>query len=294
MPLRRLYLPCALAIALSVLAPMRAIAVAPQSGYVPIGSLRMFYTIQGTGDPLVLIHGGLGSSDMFAQIAQKLSAGRQIIAVDLQGHGRTADIARPLSYQRLADDVEALLEHLHLRKADVLGYSFGGEVALRMAIAHPTSVRKLIVVSATFRRDGWYPEILSQMEALDEKAAEQLKQNDLYKTYRNIAPRPQDWDLLIRKFGVLFRQDYDWKSEVAQIKAPTLLIFGDSDAVRIRHAEEFYELLGGGQKDGGWDGSGIPRVHLAVLPAQTHYTIVDSPLLGSLVDQFLSAPVRAP
>jgi pimeloyl-ACP methyl ester carboxylesterase len=294
MPSRSLCLLGILAVALSVLAPLQAASGTTPSGYVPIGSLRMFYTIQGSGDPLVLIHGGMGSSDLFAKITPQWSARRQVIAVDLQGHGRTADIDRPLSYQAMADDIEALLEHLHLRKADVLGYSLGGEVALRMAIAHPGSVRKLIVVSATFRRDGWYPEILAQMQGLDEKAAEQMKQMDLYQTYRKVAPRPDDWALLCSKLGALFRQDYDWTSEVAQIKAPTLLIFGDSDAVRIRHAEEFYELLGGGQKDGGWDGSGIPRVHLTVLPAQTHYTILDSPRLPALVNEFLSAPVRSP
>ncbi|HTV96336.1 MAG TPA: alpha/beta hydrolase [Steroidobacteraceae bacterium] len=254
----------------------------------------MFYTIRGAGDPLILIHGGLGSSDMFVRIAPKLSAHRQIIAVDLQGHGRTADIDRPLSFQAMADDIEALLEHLRLREADVLGYSVGGEVALRMAIAHPKSVRRLIVISAAFKRDGWYPEILAQMEGLDEKAAEQLKQTDLYRTYRSIAPRPEEWASLCSKLGVMFRQDYDWTGEVAHIKAPTLLIFGDSDAVRIRHAEEFFELLGGGRKDGGWDGSGVPRAHLAVLPGQTHYSILDSPLLATVVDEFLGAPARAP
>jgi pimeloyl-ACP methyl ester carboxylesterase len=282
-----------LLIALSLLAPMQAISATPGSGYAPIGALRMFYSIQGTGDPIVLIHGGLGSSDLFAQLAPRLSARRQVIAVDLQGHGRTADIDRPLSYQAMADDIQALLEQLHRRNADVLGYSVGGEVALRLAISHPASVRRLIIVSAAFRRDGWYPEILAQMEALDEKAAKQLQQTDLYQSYRKIAPHPEDWASLCSKLGVLFRQDYDWTSELTQITAPALLLFGDSDAVRTRHAEEFFELLGGGRRDGGWDGSGIPRAHLAILPAQTHYTILDSPLLARLVDEFLSAPARA-
>lgn len=122
---------------------MQANSGASQSGYVPIGPLRMFYTLQGRGDPLILIHGGLGSSNLFGRIAQKFAARRQVIAMDPQGHGRTADIDRPPGCQILADDVKALLEHLHLHQADVLGYSVGGEVAQRMAITYPTSVRRL-------------------------------------------------------------------------------------------------------------------------------------------------------
>jgi pimeloyl-ACP methyl ester carboxylesterase len=213
----------------------------------------MYYQIHGTGQPLILVHGGLGSSDMFAPIMPELSKGRQVIAVDLQAHGRTVDIDRPLSFEAMADDIAALIHYLGFEKADVMGYSVGGEVALRAAIQHPEVVRKLIIVSATFRRDGWYPEIVAGMEHLDESVAEQMKQTPMYQSYQHIAPRPQDWPVLCKKLGVMFRNNYDWTSEVSRIKVPVLLVFGDADAVRTAHAVEFFELLGGGKKDGGWE-----------------------------------------
>jgi pimeloyl-ACP methyl ester carboxylesterase len=251
----------------------------------------MYYEIHGTGQPLILVHGGLGSSDMFAPIVPELSKGRQVIALDLQAHGRTVDIDRPLSFEAMADDIAALIHYLGFEKADVMGYSVGGEVALRAAIQHPEVVRKLIIVSATFRRDGWYPEIVAGMEHLDESVAEQMKQTPMYQGYQRIAPRPQDWPVLCKKLGVMFRNNYDWTSEVSRIKVPVLLVFGDADAVRTAHAVEFFELLGGGKKDGGWDGSGMSPARLAILPGVTHYTIFSSPLLVSTATLFLDTPV---
>ena len=172
-----------------------------------------------------------------------------------------------------------------------MGYSVGGEVALRAAIQHPEVVRKLIIVSATFRRDGWYPEIVAGMERMDESVAEQMKQTPMYQGYQRIAPRPQDWPVLCKKLGVMFRNNYDWASEVSRIKVPVLLVFGDADAVRTAHAVAFFELLGGGKKDGGWDGSGMSPARLAILPGVTHYTIFSSPLLVSTATLFLDTPV---
>jgi len=261
------------------------------SGYAPVNGLRMYYEIHGIGQPLILVHGGLGSSDMFAPIVPELSKGRQVIAVDLQAHGRTVDIDRPLSFEAMADDIAALIHYLGFEKADVMGYSVGGEVALRAAIQHPEVVRKLIIVSATFRREGWYPEIVAGMEHLDESVAEQMKQTPMYQGYQRIAPRPQDWPVLCKKLGVMFRNNYDWTSEVSRIKVPVLLVFGDADAVRTAHAVEFFELMGGGKKDGGWDKSGMSPARLAILPGVTHYTIFSSPLLVSTTTLFLDTPV---
>jgi pimeloyl-ACP methyl ester carboxylesterase len=191
----------------------------------------------------------------------------------------------------MADDVAALIEHLGLGQADVMGYSLGGGVALRTAIQHPETVRKLVLVSTTFKRDGWYPEVLAGMSAMNAEATEGMKQTPMYQLYASIAPKPEDWPVLITKLGELLGQDYDWSEEVKTITAPTLLVYGDADSVRTSHAVEFFELLGGGQKDVGWDGSGMSKSRLAILPGLTHYTIFNSPTLATTVIPFLDTPM---
>ena len=259
--------------------------------YADINGLKMYYEIHGTGEPLVLIHGGLGSTGMFDPIMPALSKGREVIAVDLQAHGRTADIDRPMSFEAMADDVAGLIRYLKMEKADVMGYSVGGEVALRVAIQHPDIVRKLVIVSAAFRRDGWYPENVAGMTQMGPATAAQMKQTPMYQSYSQIAPRPEDWTVLHTKLGEMFRKDYDWSSEVQNIHTPTLLVFGDADAVRTAHAVEFFELLGGGRKDAGWDGSGMSTARLAILPGVTHYTIFASSAVAQTVTPFLDAPM---
>lgn len=261
----------------------------PATGYAPVNGLNLYYETHGAGEPLVLLHGGLGTGDMFANIMPVLSASRRVITVDLQAHGRTADIDRPLSLQQMADDIAGLLNYLGIKRADVMGYSMGGLVALRTAIQHPAQVKRLIVVSAAFQRKGWYPEILAGMDQVSAAAAEPMKQTPMYQAYSRVAPKPADWPVLLTKAGDMFRKEYDWSKEVAAIKAPTLLAFGDADAVRPAHAVEFFELLGGGKKDGGWDGSGISNARLAILPGLTHYTVFSSPALASTVEHFLGA-----
>ena len=251
----------------------------------------MYYEIQGSGTPLILVHGGLGSSDMFSDILPSLAKNRQVIAVDLQAHGRTANIDRPLSYEAMADDIAGLIRYLRFEKADVMGFSTGGEVALRTAIQHPDVVRKLVVVSAAFRRDGWYPEIVAQTTAMSASSADKFRQTSMYETYERIAPKPEDWPVLCAKLGEMFRKDYDWSKPVEQIKLPVLLVFGDADAVRTAHVVQFFELLGGGQRDAGWDGSGMSSARLAILPGVTHYTISSSPALASTVVPFLDSPM---
>jgi pimeloyl-ACP methyl ester carboxylesterase len=191
----------------------------------------------------------------------------------------------------MADDGAALIEHLGLGQADVMGYSLGGGVALRTAIQHPETVRKLVLVSTTFKRDGWYPEVLAGMAAMNAEAAEGMKQTPMYQLYASIAPKVEDWPVLLTKLGELLGQDYDWSEEVKMLKVPTLLVYGDADSVRTSHAVEFFELLGGGQKDAGWDGSGMSNARLAILPGITHYTIFNSPTLASTVIPFLDTPM---
>jgi len=212
-----------------------------------------------------------------------------VIAVELQGHGHTADIDRPLSFESMADDIAALIKYVGIQNTDVTGYSLGGGVALQTAIRHPRSVRKLVVVSAPFKRDGFYPELLAAMGQIGPSAAEGMKQSPLYQLYPNI-----NWSRLFTKLGELLRKDYDWSKEVATIKAPTMIVFADADAVRTAHIMEFFGLLGGGQKDAGLDGPGRPVAQLAILPGLTHYNISSSPALATAVTPFLEAPMPAP
>ena len=262
-----------------------------KTGYAPVNGLKMYYEIHGTGEPLILLHGGLAATELFGEITPLLSRTRRVIAADLQAHGRTANIDRPLSYEGTADDIAALIKYLGIEKADVMGYSLGGGVALRTAVQHPDRVRKLVLVSTAFRRDGWYPETLAGMAQMGAGAAEPMKQTPMYQLYARIAPKPTDWPVLLTKLGDLLRKDYDWSKDVAAIKAPTLLAFGDADAVRTAHAVQFFELLGGGKKDGGWDGSGMSKARLAILPGVTHYNIFSSPALASTVTSFLDSPM---
>lgn len=262
-----------------------------EGGYASVNGLDVYYEIRGAGQPLVLLHGGFGAIEMFGEALPLLAEGRRVIAVDLQAHGRTADVDRPLSYEQMADDVAALISHLGLGRAAVMGYSLGGGVALQTAIRHPGAVRKLAVVSTPFKRDGWYPEVRTGMEQMGPEAAEPMKQTPMYQLYAGIAPRPEDWPVLLTKTGDLLRQDYDWSEEVAAVEAPTMVVVGDADSVRTAHAVEFFELLGGGKADAGWDGSGMPRARLAILPATTHYDIFASPELARTVAPFLDAPM---
>ncbi len=230
---------------------------------------------------------------MFAPMMPVLSQHRQVITVDLQAHGRTADIDRPITFEVMADDIAGLAKYLGITTADVMGYSLGGGVALRTAVQHPELVKKLVLVSVAFRRDGWYPEIVTAMSQVGAASAEPMKQTPMYQMYSRLAPRPADWPVLLAKIGDLLRRDYDWSSDVAGLKMPTLLVYGDADAVRTGHAVQFFELLGGGKKDGGWDGSGISTARLAILPGLTHYTVFSSPLLAATVAPFLDAPMSA-
>jgi pimeloyl-ACP methyl ester carboxylesterase len=264
----------------------------PRTGYAPVNGLKLYYEVHGTGEPVILLHGGLGASGMFAGILPALSAKRQVIAADLQAHGRTADMDRPLTFAAMASDIAGLLKHLGIAKADVMGYSLGGGVAAHVALACPEAVRKLVIVSTAFSKDGWYPEINAGMSQIGAAAAEPMKQTPMYQMYASIAPRPQDWPVLLAKIGELLRRDYDWSKSVLAIKSPALLVFGDADAVRTAHAVQFFELLGGGKKDGGWDGSGISSARLAILPGATHYNIFSSPALAATTSAFLESGMK--
>jgi pimeloyl-ACP methyl ester carboxylesterase len=265
-----------------------------RGNYARVNGLDLYYEAHGDGEPLILLHGGVGAIEMFGEVLPLLAEGRQVIGVDLQAHGRTADIDRPMTFEAIADDVAALIEHLGLTEADVMGYSLGGGVALQTAIRHPDVVRRLVLVSTPFKREGWYPEVRAGMEQMGPEAAEPMKQTPMYQLYSSVAPRPEDWPVLLTKLGELLRQDYDWSGEVAAMETQTMIVVGDADSVRTSHAVEFFELLGGGRQDAGWDGSAMSNARLAILPGTTHYEIFFSPALASTVIPFLDASMSGP
>ncbi|MEV4541228.1 alpha/beta fold hydrolase [Micromonospora echinaurantiaca] len=262
--------------------------------YAEVNGLRLWYESHGTGRPLVLLHGGYGAAETFAGILPALAERRRVIGVDLQGHGHTADVDRPLRYESMAEDIAALIGHLGLAEADLMGYSLGGGVALRTAIQHPGLVRRLVVVSAPCRRQGWYPEVLAAMAEQDERVGERMRGTPPHQLYARTAPRPADWSAPWVKSGALLRREYDWSAEVAALTVPTLLVFADADSIPVTHMAEFFGLLGGGHRDAGWDGAGRPAARLAVLPGLTHYDIVRSPALPAAVLPFLTHPAGAP
>jgi len=264
------------------------IETASNTGYAPVNGLKMYYEIHGEGMPLIVIHGGFGSTGMLGPVVPQLAKTRQVIAVDMQGHGRTGDIDRPLEFDLLASDIAALAGHLKHSRVDVMGYSLGGAVALHTAINYPDTVRKLVVVSEAFRSDGWYPEVLAGFKRLGTQSAEQLRHTPLYSAYCAVSPNPEDWSALHDKYRCLLAPEYDWSDDVAGMDTtPALIVFGDADAIQPSHAVEFFELLGGGRRDGGWDGSGIPKSRLAILPGETHYNLLSAPLLSPIVAAFL-------
>lgn len=262
--------------------------------YADVNGVKLYYEVHGTGHPLILLHGGLGATSMFGPNLPALAKGRQVIAVDLQGHGRTADIDRPISPELMAGDVAALIEHLKLDRPDLMGYSLGGGVAFFTALRHPELVGKLVIVSTNFKRSGVYPEMLAQQAQVGPEAMEMMKQTPMYQLYASIAPRPEDFPRLLGKLGDAMKGDFDFSKEVAGIKATTMIVAGDSDIFPPAHAVEFFGLLGGGKRDGGWDGSGRPNARLAILPGLTHYTIFNAPALAAAVIPFLDEPPKGP
>jgi pimeloyl-ACP methyl ester carboxylesterase len=260
-----------------------------ESGYVPVNGLEMYYEIHGSGRPLVLLHGNLSAiGTSFGKVLPKLSSTRRIIAVEQQGHGHTADIDRPLSIEQWAQDTATLLRHLKIEQTDFFGYSSGGAVALELALRAPTLVRKLVWAGGTsYSRDGLYPELLAAGEAMK---PEDLDGSTFQQEYASIAPHPENWHRLVAKVADLDRTTLGWSREAIQsVKAPTLLIIGDSDIVRPEHVVEMFRLLGGGVVG---DLVGLPRSQLAVLPGTTHVTLVDrAEWLASMITEFLDAPM---
>ncbi len=294
---RRTFVTMAAAAGTTLIAPAQGFARAeatpvtgtpPQTGYAPVNGLQMYYEIHGSGEPLVLIHGAFGAIDLWGPILASLAENHQVIAVEFQGHGHTADIDRPFSYEQLADDVAALMDHLGIEQADIVGYSMGGDTALQLAIRHPEKVRKLVPISAKYRYDGEYPELLAGLQMMTPDIFVGTPYQDAYLRH---APHPEDFPTLVEKLKVLFGTEYAWPEEdIRSIAAPTLLMIGDSDTVRPEHTVELFRLLGGGVPG---DVVGLPESQLAILPATTHQSIVveRADEVVAMIEAFLDAPM---
>ena len=257
--------------------------------YASVNGIDLYYETHGSGRPLVLLHGGLGSGEMFGPVLPTLAEHHQVVAVDLQGHGRTADIDRLLDLRLMADDTAALIDHLGLEGADVVGYSLGGGVAWQTAIRHPEKVRRLVAVSAHVRRDAIYAEMLDQQGQVNAAAVEFMKNTPMYELYQRVAPRPEDFPRLLDKIGALMSQDFDLTEDVRGIQVPTLVMAADADMAPPSHYVEVFKLLDGGLRDGGWMGEARPAGGhaLAILPGLTHYNIFASPLFAQATLAFL-------
>src|SRR6266581_2868040 len=253
-----------------------------------VNGIGLAYQVFGTGSPLVLLHGGFGSVEMFGPNVELLAAGRRVIGVDLQSHGRSPAVDRPMRFETMADDIAALITDLELERAAIMGFSLGGAVALRTAIQHPELVERLVLVSTVFKRGGWHPEMTAGMDAMGPETAEPMKHSPMYETYAEIAPRKEDWPVLVTQLTTVLKIDYDWSADVAKLPMPVLIVVGDADGLPPSHAVEFFGLLGGGKRDASWDRSGMTHHRLAILPGLTHYDINLSTALSEAVIPFLN------
>jgi len=254
-----------------------------------VNGVELGYTIAGEGEPLVLLHGGFGTVEMFGPTADLLAGGRRVVGVDLQSHGRSPAADRPMTFEAMADDIAELIRMLGLERSAIMGFSLGGGVALRTAIQHPQVVERLVLVSAVFKRDGWYPEMRAGMDAMGPETADFMRRTPLYEAYANVAPNVDDWPILVQQVSEALKADYDWSRDVPGLSMPVMIVIGDADGIPPSHAVGFFELLGGGQRDAGFDRSGMTPHRLAILPGVTHYDINVVPALSDAVIPFLDA-----
>lgn len=256
--------------------------------YAAVNGLNMYYEVHGAGQPLVLLHGGFMTIEALGPLLPSLAQTRRVIAVELEGHGRTADLDRPLSPEQMAEDVAGLLRQLGIAQTDVFGFSLGGQTALRLAMRHPDLVRKLVLASTTYGNDGFYPSVVASWPGM---SPEVLAGTPMEQAYARTAPNPEHWPVFVDKMKHALMDFEGWPAaDVQSITAPTLLLLGDADVVRPEYAVEMFRLLGGAREDGGV--GGVPQSQLAVLPGTTHFSMLyRTDLLLPIVTPFLDAPM---
>jgi pimeloyl-ACP methyl ester carboxylesterase len=261
-----------------------------ETGYADVNGLKMYYEVHGQGKPIVLLHGSYMTIPMnWSHIIPLLAPDRKVIVTELQGHGRTRDTAREFSYEGMADDVSGLLKHLKIDSADILGYSMGGGVAFQMAVRHPEQVRRLVVLSAPYAHDGWWPETEAAFATF---TPEMFKGTPFQKQYDSLGGDPDHFSEFIKKVISIDLKPYDWSKEVKAIQAPIFMAFGDADGVRYEHALELFRAKGGGKQG---DMGGAPQSRLAILPGTTHIGMMKrTDILIPMITDFLDSDLNAP
>jgi pimeloyl-ACP methyl ester carboxylesterase len=257
--------------------------------YAEVNGVNLYYETHGSGRPMILLHGGLGSGEMFGPILPTLSASHQVILPDLQGHGRTADVDRPIDIRLMADDIAALIDRLGLEKPDIVGYSLGGGVAFFTASKYPERVGKLVMASAHINSDAMPEEMRAQQSQVNAAAAEFMKDTPMYELYQRVAPHPEHFPQLLDKIGASMAKPFDFSEELRGLQVPTMLVCADAEMAPPSHYVEAFKLLDGGLRDGGWMGEGRPKGGhaLAILPGLTHYNLCGSPLFATVILDFL-------
>ena len=258
--------------------------------YAEVNGIDLYYETHGAGRPLMLLHGGLGSGEMFGPILPALAERHRVVLPDLQGHGRTADIDRPIDVRLMADDIGALIDHLELEKPDLVGYSLGGGVAFFTASKYPEKVGKLVMAAAHINSDAMPAEMRAQQAQVNSRAVEFMKDTPMYQLYQRVAPHPGDFGRLLDKIGESMSKDFDYSEEMRGLQVPTMLVCADAEMAPPSHYVEAFKLLDGGLRDGGWMGEGRPKVGhaLAILPGLTHYDLGVSPLFVAVILDFLN------
>ena len=263
------------------------------SGFADVNGIRLYHEVYGQGEPLVVLHGGLMTIGEMSTLWEPLAKTRKVIAVELQGHGRTPDTDRPLKLETMGDDVAALLDHLSIPKADIAGLSLGGAVALRTAIQHPEKVRRLVVISHPYAKSGWYPEAQKGMGEVSRAIAADMMQTPTWK-FSQAWPEPQRFPEFLDKVGRMMGASYDWSADVKKLPMPVLLVFADNDSVSQKHIAEFYALLGGGVKEPGWQNTQLSKARLAIVPGYSHYNFVTAVELAPIIEKYLADPLTNP
>lgn len=264
-----------------------------RTGYADVNGIRLYHEIHGEGEPVVMIHGGLTTIGEMQTWVEPLATTRQVIAVEMQGHGHTSDTDRPLSFSTLADDIAGLLDSLGIPRADVIGHSFGGAVAIRAAIQSPDKVRRLVVVSSPQARTSWYPEAREGMSQVNASLADAMMKTPTGRLSREW-PDPDRFPRFLDKLGKLMSEDYDWSGPIAALPMPVLLVFADNDSMPQRQIAEFFALLGGGVKEPGWLNTQLSRSRLAVVPGYSHYNFQSSPEVPQIIEKFLAGSFLDP
>ena len=255
----------------------------PPGKRVAVHGMQMYYEVSGKGDPLIVLHGAYMNIPSMGAIIPKLAATHTVYALEFQGHGRTNDIDRPITYANLADDVAAFMDAVGLAKADVFGYSMGAEAGLQLAIRHPSKVNKLVAAAVAYDLRGWQPEYQA---AIPQMTVEMIVAMPFAADYKKLAPNPDGFPALVEKLIALEKQPMAWEAEVKKVKAPVLVIAGDGDVATLEHTVALFHLLGGGVM--GDMGKPLAASRLAVLPATSHTAVIgQSDLLLALIEPFL-------